>query len=124
MLGAGIFISYDVEPFLTSWVSHATDSAWPHSKYLSPLNLYFAWPLGLSDAIFYKAIADSKAAIIKAAQDEGQDLSELYTYTNYALSTDSLESVYGPNVDRLKALAAKYDPAKVMTRTGGFIFQK
>lgn len=104
-------------------MSKSTDSAWPHSNYLSPLNLYFAWPLGLSDAIFYKAIADSKAAIIAAAEAEGQDLSQLYTYPNYALATDSLESIYGPNVPKLTALAAKYDPAKVMTRTGGFIFQ-
>jgi hypothetical protein len=32
--------------------------------------------------------------------------------------------VFGPNVAPLTAIAAKYDPGKVMTRTGGFIFQK
>ncbi|KAF8295789.1 FAD-binding domain-containing protein [Clavulina sp. PMI_390] len=127
LLGAGVFVSYDVEPFLTSWPSKApstNSSAWPHDNYLSPLNLYFAWPLGLSDDIFYNALAKTKQAIINAALAEGQNLSPLYTYPNYALSTDSLESIYGPNVPALKALAAKYDPGKVMTRTGGFIFQK
>lgn len=88
------------------------------------MNLYFAWPAGLSDDIFHKALADSKAKIIAAAEAEGQNLRNLYTYPNYALATDSLESVYGPNVDELKKVAEKYDPRKVMTRTGGFIFQK
>ena len=69
-------------------------------------------------------MADTKAAIVKAAENEGQNLSNIYSYPNYALATDSLESIYGPNVDRLRKLAAKYDPGKVMTRTGGFIFQE
>jgi len=69
-------------------------------------------------------MADTKAAIVKAAENEGQNLSNIYSYPNYALSTDSLDSIYGPNVDRLRKLAAKYDPGKVMTRTGGFIFQQ
>lgn len=118
-----MIISYDVEPFIANWTSHATDSAWPHDTYLSPLNLYFAWPLGLSDDIFFKAIEDSKATIIKAAEAEGQNLSGLLTYPNYAFPSDSLGSIYGANTEKLKALAAKYDPGKLMTRTGGFIFQ-
>ena len=113
-----------MEPFVADWTSRATPSAWPHGKFLSPTNLYFAWPLGLSDQFFHKAIEDTKANIIKAAKAEGQDLSDIYSYPNYALGTDPLESMYGPNVDKLKKLAAKYDPGKVMTRTGGFIFQK
>jgi hypothetical protein len=86
--------------------------------------LFFAWPLGQSDSIFHEALEDTKAALVKAAEEEGQGLSNLYSYPNYALATDPLESIYGPNVPRLKKLAAKYDPGKVMTRTGGFIFQK
>ena len=121
---ANALITYDVEPFVSNWTSHATPSAWPHNKFLSPLNLYFAWPLPQSDQFFLKAIEDTKAVIVKAAKAEGQDLSDIYSYPNYALGTDSLESIYGPNVDKLRKLAAKYDPGKVMTRTGGFIFQK
>jgi hypothetical protein len=124
LLGADVIVSYDVEPFIANWTSHATPSAWPHDKFFSPLNLFFAWPLGLSDRVFHEALEDTKAAIVKAAKEEGQDLSNLYSYPNYALVTDSLESIYGPNVPQLKKLAAKYDPGKVMTRTGGFIFQK
>jgi hypothetical protein len=69
-------------------------------------------------------MADTTAVIVKAAEAEGQNLSNLYTYPNYALGIDSLESLYGPNVLLLKEVAARYDPGKVMTRTGGFIFQK
>ena len=124
LLGPGFTIAYTAEPFIRNWTSHATESAWPHDRFLSPTNLYFAWPLSSSDSIFYKAMADTKAAIVKAAENEGQNLSNIYSYPNYALATDSLESIYGPNVDRLRRLAAKYDPGKVMTRTGGFIFQE
>lgn len=127
LLGAGVFVSYDVEPFIQTWTSHSTDegrTAFPHSNFFSPLNLYFAWPLGLSDSIFHDAIAKSKAAIVAAAEAEGQDLSNLYSYTNYALGSDTLASIFGPNLPELTEIAAKYDPGKVMTRTGGFIFQK
>ena len=121
---AGVSIFYTVEPFVPGWVSHATPSAWPHNKFVSPMNLFFTWPPGLSDQVFLKAIGDAKAVIVKAAKAEGQDLSSIYSYGNYALGTDSLESIYGPNVHKLRKLAAKYDPGKMMTRTGGFIFQK
>lgn len=123
--GPGYTFSYEMSPFPVSWVSHSTDSAWPHSNYLSPLNIHWAWPIGLSDAALQLSILQYKTYIIHAAQQEGQTLSGLYTYPNYAAAFDnSLEDIYGPNVPELKALAAKYDPAKVMTRTGGFLFQK
>ncbi|KAE8181674.1 hypothetical protein CF328_g8768, partial [Tilletia controversa] len=35
-----------------------------------------------------------------------------------------LEDVYGPNVDRLTKIAAKYDPSKIMARAGGFQFAR
>ena len=124
LLGPGFTIAYTIEPFIRKWTSHATKSAWPHDRFISPTNLYFAWPLSSSDSILHKALADTKAAIVKAAENEGQNLSNIYTYANYALATDSLKSIYGPHVHRLRRLAAKYDPGKVMTRTGGFIFQK
>lgn len=124
---SGIFISYDVEPFAQNWPSFQSNpnkAAWPHKKYLSPLDIYFAWPPGVSDDTLLSALAQTKSNIIKAAEEDGQDLSTRYTYPNYALGTDSLESVFGPNVHELRSLAAKYDPKRVMTRTGGFIFQK
>lgn len=124
LFGAASLVSYDVEPLIANWTSYATPSAWPHDTFLYLMILRFAWPLGQSDRVFHEALENTKATIVKAAKQEGQDVSNLYSYPNNALGTDSLKSIYGPHVARLKVLAAKYDPGKVMTRTGGFIFQK
>ena len=44
-------------------------------------------------------------------------------YPNYALPDTPLELMYGDNVPRLRELAAKFDPGKVMSLTGGFRLQ-
>lgn len=119
LLGGGVLISYDVEPFLPSAYTNATPSAYPHSRYQTPLNLYFAWPIGLSDGIFTAAIKKSADKIRNAAIAEGQNLSGLLSYPNYALGDAPLESMYGENVPRLKQIKAKYDPTNLMGRTGG-----
>ncbi|KAK0543977.1 hypothetical protein OC846_006223 [Tilletia horrida] len=124
-LGAGVLISYDLEPFaLAKSYPAASTTGWPHDKLLSPLNLYFAWPLGLSDGIFYNAIKKSTQRIKAAAIAQGQNLEGRYIYPNYALYDTPFEDVYGPNVAKLTSIAAKYDPKKVMARAGGFQFQR
>lgn len=41
LLGAGVFISYDLEPFAKAASYPSADTtAWPHDKQLAPLNLY------------------------------------------------------------------------------------
>ena len=57
-----------------------------------------------------------RAAIIK----DKQPIEGLALYANYAAGFQSSESIYGVNYPRLKELAAKYDPKKVMRRAGGF----
>ncbi|KAL9932178.1 hypothetical protein V8E36_008950 [Tilletia maclaganii] len=122
--GGGFLISYALEPFaLAKSYPAASSTAWPHDKLISPLNLDFAWPTGLSDGIFYDAIRKSTKAIQDAAIAQGQDLSGRYQYPNYALYDTPFEEIYGPNLPRLIKIAAKYDPGKVMTRAGGFQFQ-
>ena len=44
-------------------------------------------------------------------------------YPNYALVDTPLELLYGENVPHLKEIAAKFDPERVMSLTGGFRFQ-
>ena len=62
----------------------------------------------------------SLAALIQAkAVEEGQSRWDDIIYPNYALTDTPLELVYGQNVRQLKKIAAKYDPDRVMTLTGG-----
>lgn len=78
----------------------------------------------MSDTLFFNAVAKTTQKIHDAAIAQGQKLDGLYTYTNYALYNLPFEQVYGPNVERLTSIAAQYDPKKVMTRAGGFQFQR
>ena len=45
-------------------------------------------------------------------------------YPNYAHADTDIALIYGENLGRLRKIAAKYDPEKVMTLTDGFLFQK
>lgn len=40
-------------------------------------------------------------------------------YPNYAIDGTPIELMYGSNVPKLRAIAAKYDPRGVMKLTGG-----
>jgi hypothetical protein len=68
------------------------------------------------------AMRESKAHILAALASQGQNTSGVYLYPNYALAPAPVENVYGPNnTERLKAIAMKYDPGRVMTRQGGYV---
>ena len=57
------------------------------------------------------------------AVEEGQSRWDAVLYPNYALIDTPLELLYGSNVQRLRDLAAKYDPIGLMSGfTGGFHF--
>ncbi|KAH0585598.1 hypothetical protein H2248_008828 [Termitomyces sp. 'cryptogamus'] len=119
---SGSFISYGVEPFLPTLFSHGSDSAYPPSreKGLSPFNIYFAWTSSLSDDEFHEAARQSAAQIKAVAMAEGQDISDVAIYPNYAIYDTPLEGLYGSNVPTLQALKASLDPTNVMGLAGGF----
>ncbi|KAG5649719.1 hypothetical protein H0H81_002373 [Sphagnurus paluster] len=123
-LKSGIFISYDVEPFLSSIFAHGTasSSAYPPSRSasLSPFNIYYAWTLGLFDEDFYAAARQSAAHIRDLAIAEGQDIADAAMYPNYAIFDTPITGLYGANVPALQALKAVVDPANVMGLAGGF----
>ena len=65
-LQSGFFISYDVEPFLASLLSHAPDgsSAYPPSRArgLLPLNIYYAYGAPSADERMYAAARQARIA--------------------------------------------------------------
>ncbi|KAG6839526.1 hypothetical protein C0991_001860 [Blastosporella zonata] len=121
---SGSFISYDVEPFLPDIFSHGAPSAYPpvRNSGLSPFNIYFAWALEISDHEFREAARQSAAQIKSVALAEGQDISDLGTYPNYAIYDTPLNGLYGDNVAKLQALKETVDPTNVMGLAGGFKF--
>ncbi|CDO76772.1 hypothetical protein BN946_scf184978.g1 [Trametes cinnabarina] len=125
-LKSGNFISYDVEPFLSSIFSHAPEnsSAYPPSRStgLLPLNIYYAWGSSLADETMQNAARQSAAHLMQVVLGEGQDIADAALYGNYAIMETPLERIYGQNVPRLQALKAKYDPENVMGLAGGWKF--
>ncbi|KAF9002470.1 FAD dependent oxidoreductase [Cyathus striatus] len=124
----GVFISYDVEPFLSDIYTHnTTASAYPATRPsagLLPFNIYYAWVGTAFDDDFHAAARQSAAQIRNAALAEGQagiDASP-NLYPNYAIYDTPLSDIYGSNVARLKSLKASVDPKNVMGLSGGFKF--
>ncbi|CUA67128.1 hypothetical protein RSOLAG22IIIB_07207 [Rhizoctonia solani] len=121
-LKGGAFISYDVEPFLPSMNKRSKGGAYPHDDFLAPLNLYFAWSGDSNDDWYLNALKESTRVIREQAIAEGQDIAgaKQIKYGNYASATEDLSSLYGSNLERLRAIKAKYDPGNVMALAGGY----
>ncbi|KAJ3746735.1 FAD-binding domain-containing protein [Lentinula detonsa] len=121
---SGTFISYDIEPFLSTIFTHGQfESAYPPSRstrYL-PLNLYYAWELEVADDAFHSAIKQSANQITAVALAEGQaGVDSAPLYPNYAIYDTPLERLYGDNVAKMQSVKAIVDPNNVMGLTGGF----
>lgn len=120
-LHTGVFIDYDIEPFLKTYGQKATDSAYPHAKSPLPLNLYFAWISPTEDAFWRGKMQQSIDTLTAVAKREGIYDATLTAYPNYALSTYTGDQLYGStNAARLRKIKAQVDPKGVMDLTGGF----
>ena len=123
LLSTGTFISYDVEPFLPSILTHGSASAYPFTRAqrFLPLNIYFAWTSADDDADFYNALVATAANITAVAVSEGQNLVPTAPhYPNYALYGTSLANIYGSSLSEMVEAKQKYDPGNVMGLTGGW----
>lgn len=120
----GLFVSYDIEPFLPSIYSHSVASAWPPTRTQSfmPINIYYAWSLESSDALIYGVMQESARHLTEVAISEGQNVANLPLYPNYAIYDTPLESMYGSNVARVQAIKEQYDPDSIMALAGGWKF--
>ncbi|KZT11181.1 FAD-binding domain-containing protein [Laetiporus sulphureus 93-53] len=118
----GLFISYDVEPFLPSVFSHGTVSAWPPSRAegLLPLNIYYAWWDSSSDSLINDAMQESANYLTQMAVAEGQEVADVSLYPNYAIYDTSVSRIYGDNLARLQSIKAEYDSEDVMGLAGGW----
>ncbi len=59
-------------------------------------------------------------AIRDVALQDGQNVSHLTKYPNYAIFGTPLEDMYGGNVERLRKIRAAIDPDNVIGLTGGW----
>ena len=123
-------LTYSVEPFLPSHLSHANSpSAWPSpsvrqlGKAPSLLLVYFGWQNPLNDNVFVAAVEESAKRLAVVAKAEGL-LSDRppVLYGNYVDANTPLVDIYGDNLPKLRRLRAKVDPKNVMGLAGGFRF--
>lgn len=126
----GIYVAYNIEPFASGYLRHnprTSDTAYPTARVRQasglPLNLYYAWPqeAAAADAI-HRAAIQASADKLQALTGQAKPLER---YPNYVLSeATKLEDMYGvEGVKRLRKIANKVDPRKVMTLAGGFKLQ-
>ncbi|GJE93063.1 FAD dependent oxidoreductase [Phanerochaete sordida] len=118
------FISYDVEPFLTSLFTHGTvqATAYPptRARGLLPLNIYYAWDLAADDAVMQAAIKQSAAHLKAVAVAEGQNVADAPVYGNYAAPGTSVQDVFGDSLPRMRKTKQRIDPHNVMALAGGW----
>ncbi|KZT01206.1 FAD-binding domain-containing protein [Laetiporus sulphureus 93-53] len=118
-------LSYDVEPFLPTILTHGSPSAYPPHReraYL-PLNLWFGWSDAADDQVMYDAMVESAQKITDAAVADGQtDVPLAPRYPNYALFGTDPALMYGKSMEKLVRLKYQYDPQDVMGLAGGWKF--
>ncbi|KAL5476868.1 hypothetical protein ACEPAI_3054 [Sanghuangporus weigelae] len=130
--GSSILVVVQPEPFYQPF-TRSRGGAYPHfpDRELTPACPFIVYSANASDPLdvqqarhdYFVSELKSFAHLIQAkAVDEGVSRWDDILYPNYALVDTPLEFVYGENVPRLREIAAKYDPERLMTLTGGFRF--
>ena len=116
--------SWALEPFLSSILTHGSDSAYPptRSKAFFPTNLSASWSSSASDKVVHDALVQSAAQLSRVAEMSGQQVQHASRYPNYAIFDTPLEKIYGGNLERLRQLKLLFDPNNVMGLAGGFKF--
>ena len=118
-------ITYSVEPFLPTILTHGPPTAYPPDRKtaFSPFPIYMSWDPEKpeKDAELLKAMKMMSKRLQEAAEKEGIEVGP--KYPNYAISGTPLEEMYGQNIERLKKTKARIDPKNIMGHAGGFKFE-
>jgi len=125
-----LLVSYVVEPFLQTHLSHANSpSAFPSpaarqpGKAPNPLVVWSSWENPINDDEFISAIEQSVNRLAAVAKAEGSLCDDpLALYGNYVNAKTPLVDIYGENLPRLQAIQDQIDPNNVMGLSGGFKF--
>ncbi|KAI0057266.1 FAD-binding domain-containing protein [Artomyces pyxidatus] len=120
----GVSFTVALEPFDASLFSYGSGSAYPpdRSRLILPSNLDVAWTDPSLDGVVFDAITQATQDFNAAVTAQGQDLTGVPHYPNYALYDTPLEDIYGGNIPRLQAIKNFYDPTNIMGLAGGFKF--
>jgi len=121
----GLQIYVDIWPFLSTIFDNSPPSAWPHTKGnpSGPLVINFKWKGQENDSFWVPAIEKLTCAIRGCALQQGCTTPNAAEYYNLSLDNVDTSDIYRENMASLIALRQKYDPMKVMDRTGGFRIQ-
>ena len=113
-----------LEPFDSGLFTHGSGSAYPpdRSHAILPSNIVLEWFDPSLDESMAPALRHISGAIHAAALADGQNVSHVAKYVNYALFGTPLEDIYGGNVERLREIRAAIDPEDVMGLAGGWKF--
>ena len=113
-----------LEPFDKGLFSHGSGSAYPpdRSHAILPSSLTLQWSNASLDEMMAFALRNISTTIHAAALADGQNVSHVAVYPNYALFGTPLEDMYGGNVERLRKIRAAIDPEDVMGLAGGWKF--
>lgn len=118
------FLSYDVEPFLTSLFKHGAEAATAYpptrERGLLPLNIYYAWDLAEFDEAMQAAAAQSAAHLRAVALGAGEDIADVPVYGNYAGPNTPVEQIFGDSLPRMRETKQRVDPDNVMGLAGGW----
>jgi hypothetical protein len=118
----GLQIYVDIWPFLRTMFDHSSDAAWPHfpGQPNGPLVINFKW-LDSDDDLFWLDGIKAVTLVLKQAallQHLTTDTTPMYY--NLSLDGTSTSDIYQGHKDKLALIRSRYDPCKVMDRTGGF----
>jgi hypothetical protein len=119
----GRMVVADIWPFLPTMFDKSVDSAWPHKRGApnGPLLVYFMWEGKENDDAWINQMKTALVHIHRIALQEGCTTRNTPVYCNTTLKdVTTPKQIYQDNLSDLSALRTKYDPDKVMERTGGF----